>query len=94
LLDDGGVGASVAVFVDGEAVVDVWGGFADADRTVPWQRKTITKGIGPSGIKVGRRVLYDEADPPRAARAGVAVPHRARWRARSSNPAPGAGSRP
>ena len=42
LLDDGDAGASVAVFVDGEPVVDVWGGFADADRTVPWQRDTIT----------------------------------------------------
>ena len=42
LLDAGDVGASVAVFVDGEPVVDVWGGFADADRTMPWQRDTIT----------------------------------------------------
>lgn len=41
LLDEGDAGASVAVFVDGEPVVDVWGGFADADRTVPWQRDTI-----------------------------------------------------
>src|SRR5689334_6999505 len=41
MLDDGDVGASVAVFVDGEPVVDVWGGFADADRTVPWRRDTI-----------------------------------------------------
>ena len=41
-LDGGDVGGSVAVFVDGEPVVDVWGGFADADRTVPWQRDTIT----------------------------------------------------
>ncbi len=42
LLDDGDAGGSVAVFVDGEPVVDVWGGFADADRTIPWQRDTIT----------------------------------------------------
>jgi len=42
LLDDGDAGGSVAVFVDGEPVVDVWGGCADADRTVPWQRDTIT----------------------------------------------------
>ena len=28
--------------MDGEPVVDVWGGFADADRTIPWQRDTIT----------------------------------------------------
>jgi CubicO group peptidase (beta-lactamase class C family) len=41
LLDAGDVGGSVAVLVNGEPVVDVWGGFADADRTVPWQRDTI-----------------------------------------------------
>jgi CubicO group peptidase (beta-lactamase class C family) len=41
-LDDGDAGASVAVFVDGEPVVDVWGGFADTGRTLPWERDTIT----------------------------------------------------
>ncbi|MEU9447623.1 serine hydrolase domain-containing protein [Streptomyces sp. NPDC048277] len=41
LLDEGDTGGAVAVFVDGEAVVDVWGGFADPGRTVPWQRDTI-----------------------------------------------------
>jgi CubicO group peptidase (beta-lactamase class C family) len=41
LLDGGDVGGSVAVFVDGEPVVDVWGGFADAERCVPWERDTI-----------------------------------------------------
>lgn len=42
LLDGGDAGGSVAVFVDGDPVVDVWGGFADAERTVPWERDTIT----------------------------------------------------
>ncbi|WP_406395914.1 beta-lactamase family protein [Streptomyces sp. NBC_00882] len=42
LLDEGDVGGSVAVFVGGEPVVDVWGGFADAARTVLWERDTIT----------------------------------------------------
>jgi CubicO group peptidase (beta-lactamase class C family) len=36
------VGASVAVFVHGEPVVDIWGGWADAERTTPWERDTIT----------------------------------------------------
>jgi len=36
------VGASVAVLVDGQPVVDIWGGFADEARTEPWQRDTIT----------------------------------------------------
>jgi CubicO group peptidase (beta-lactamase class C family) len=42
VLDSGETGASVAVFVDGRPVVDVWGGHADAGRTVPWQHDTIT----------------------------------------------------
>jgi CubicO group peptidase (beta-lactamase class C family) len=36
------VGASVAVLVEGEPVVDIWGGFADEARTEPWSRDTIT----------------------------------------------------
>ena len=35
------VGASVAVYVDGEPVVDLWGGHVDAVRTTPWERDTI-----------------------------------------------------
>ena len=34
-------GLSLAVDVDGRTVVDVWGGFADAARTRPWERDTI-----------------------------------------------------
>ncbi|KAA8887572.1 beta-lactamase family protein [Nocardia colli] len=40
-LDGDDVGASAAVFVDGEAVVDIWGGYADARRSVAWERDTI-----------------------------------------------------
>src|SRR4029077_12670352 len=35
------VGASVAVTLDGELVVDLWGGHADEARTRPWTRDTI-----------------------------------------------------
>ncbi len=35
-------GASVAVMLEGELVVDIWGGFADEARTTPWERDTIT----------------------------------------------------
>jgi CubicO group peptidase (beta-lactamase class C family) len=35
------IGASVAVFLDGEPVVDIWGGHRDAARTLPWERDTI-----------------------------------------------------
>lgn len=48
----GEIGASVAVVQNGEAVVDLWGGYADAARTKPWTRDTLanvwstTKGMG------------------------------------------------
>ena len=42
ILDAHGGGASAAVFVDGEPVVDVWGGGADPERSIPWQQDTIT----------------------------------------------------
>ena len=35
------VGASFCVTVDGETVVDLWGGFADEVRTRPWRADTI-----------------------------------------------------
>src|SRR5438270_74241 len=35
------LGASVAVFVDGEPVVDIWGGWADETRTSAWERDTL-----------------------------------------------------
>ena len=35
------IGASVAVFVDGERVVDIWGGHLDVARTREWERDTI-----------------------------------------------------
>ena len=35
------LGASLAVNIDGEMVVDLWGGWADEARTVPWGENTI-----------------------------------------------------
>lgn len=49
--DHGEVGASLAVMIDGEMVVDLWGGYADGARTRPWEQDTIvntfstTKGL-------------------------------------------------
>ena len=36
------VGASVAVNLGGETVVDIWGGWADEAKTTPWEEHTIT----------------------------------------------------
>ena len=50
--DHGEIGASYAVMVGGEMVVDLWGGSVDKAGTIPWQRDTLTgiwsasKGIG------------------------------------------------
>src|SRR4051812_48752977 len=35
------VGASFCATLEGETVVDLWGGFADAAKTRPWERDTI-----------------------------------------------------
>src|SRR4029450_2040634 len=35
------LGASIAVDLDGEAVVDIWGGYRDEERTTPWTQDTI-----------------------------------------------------
>jgi CubicO group peptidase (beta-lactamase class C family) len=41
-LDSGAdLGASAAVFLDGEPVVDIWGGWTDETRTTPWAKDTI-----------------------------------------------------
>ncbi len=41
LHDRGELGAAVAVTVDGETVVDLWGGWADEARSRPWERDTL-----------------------------------------------------
>jgi CubicO group peptidase (beta-lactamase class C family) len=41
-IDEGlDIGASVAVMLDGELVVDIWGGHTDVEQTQPWQEDTI-----------------------------------------------------
>jgi CubicO group peptidase (beta-lactamase class C family) len=41
LRDQDEIGAAVTVIVDGEPVVDLWGGHADLDRAQPWTRNTL-----------------------------------------------------
>jgi CubicO group peptidase (beta-lactamase class C family) len=36
------LGASMVIDIDGERVVDLWGGYRDAARTTPWDEHTIT----------------------------------------------------
>ncbi|MGE2817754.1 serine hydrolase domain-containing protein [Mycobacterium heidelbergense] len=50
-VDNGEVGAAVAVWVEGDLVVNLWGGWADHATTTPWRQDTIapvysgTKGL-------------------------------------------------
>jgi len=39
--DQGDVGASCAVMIDGEMVVDLWGGYADVTEQRAWQDDTL-----------------------------------------------------
>jgi len=42
-LDSGDeLGASVALVIEAEPVVDIWGGWADEARTTPWEKNTLT----------------------------------------------------
>jgi CubicO group peptidase (beta-lactamase class C family) len=49
--EQGEVGAACAVYVEGEPVVDIWGGMAEIDPPRPWERDTLvwvassTKGV-------------------------------------------------
>ncbi|MDQ0596851.1 CubicO group peptidase (beta-lactamase class C family) [Streptomyces canus] len=63
-LDAGDVGGSAAVFVDGEPVVDVWGGFADAGRTAAWERDTVTNvwSVTKTMTALSALVLADRGD--------------------------------
>lgn len=36
------LGASLVIDIDGETVVDIWGGHSNADQTTPWTKDTIT----------------------------------------------------
>jgi len=35
------VGATFAATIDGEVVIDLWGGYQDKEKTIPWEKNTI-----------------------------------------------------
>ncbi len=43
-LDAEELGASIAVDLDGETVVDLRGGYRDEERTTPWSEDTVVNG--------------------------------------------------
>jgi CubicO group peptidase (beta-lactamase class C family) len=64
--DHGDVGAACSVYLDGEPVVDLWGGLADRDEARPWEHDTLalvfssTKGV--TAVCVHRLVERGEID--------------------------------
>ncbi len=69
LRERGDIGAACAVYVDGEAVVDLWGGWRDRESRAPWQRETqvlvysATKGMAALCLAVAHSrglIDYDE----------------------------------
>jgi CubicO group peptidase (beta-lactamase class C family) len=64
-LNDGSdIGASAAVFIDGEPVVDIWGGYIDVARTQPWMRDTIVNNFSTTKTMtaLGALVLADRGE--------------------------------
>ena len=69
LWEDVEVGASLSIFLEGKAVVNLWGGYKDAHQTKAWRKDTlvnvysVTKGIMAMAIAhlVGRGKLCYEA---------------------------------
>ena len=40
-IDRGDIGASFACTINGEFVIDIWGGYKDVEKTLPWEEDTI-----------------------------------------------------
>ena len=50
------IGGSVGIYLDGKPVVNIWGGSADPDRSVPWTEHTITP-VGSTGKALASTAL-------------------------------------
>lgn len=62
LAGGGELGAAVAVIVEGETVVDLWGGWANLDRTRAWQADTLVNAysVGKAVVSVLLLELVDQ----------------------------------
>ena len=59
-----GTGAAVAAWHEGTWVVDLWGGWADAERTRPWERDSIVQpySVSKPFAALGALVLVDRGE--------------------------------
>ena len=76
VISDFEVGAALAVYLDLRAVVNLWGGHADAARTRRWQRDTIVNQSAPEALDD-----RDRARSPVTAHIAGEGPHAGRVRA-------------
>jgi len=62
--DRGELGAAVSITIEGQPVVEVWGGWMDAARTVPWRRDTLVDvfSIGKAMVTVCVLMLVDRGE--------------------------------
>ena len=52
------LGASFAATIDGEPVIDLWGGWADAEQTRPWEQDTIVNVYSTTKTMTALTALY------------------------------------
>ena len=64
VVDGTELGASLCVVHNGEVVVDIWDGWFDRDKTIPWQRDTITPvwSISKTMTNLAALVLVDRGE--------------------------------
>src|SRR5919206_5162681 len=57
----GEIGAAVCVYRDGKPVVDLWGGYKDLERTIPWEKDTIVimNSVAKSMCAISTHILID-----------------------------------
>ncbi len=60
----GEVGAAVSVYLNGRPVVDLWGGYADAFRSQPWQEDTIVcmMSVSKAMVAICAHILIDRGE--------------------------------
>ena len=74
------LGASLVLDIDGDIVIDIWGGFRDQARTVPWDEHTITN------VWSSTKTVTSLAALMLVDRGELDVDHRSRSTGRSSRP--------
>ena len=84
LVSGADVGASVSVRHRGETVVDIWGGFTDAECTRPWEADTITNVWSTTKTMtfLVALMLADRGEPPSRLESTLVVLAMSSWRRR------------